>query len=154
MGEKDYEAGLQNPTAPINIGAPGWMDVDRGQRDAVTQQFQQTFPRGPASGGGAGVGPRTPHKSLAFAIVLAFVAGPIGLLYATRKGALALVAGWLILPLVLIGMDVETAAEAQVAAAELLPRLLGLLWPVVWVASLIVAPFATSRYNRRVQRNA
>jgi len=150
MSQEDYEAGRRNPTAAPNVGEPGWLDFRQGQLDEE-KSIQESYARMSGVPGRQvtrSSGPR--RKSVIFAVFLAFVAGPFGLLYATWKGALALIAAWIGLPMFLIWMDVHTAAEANAVAAEELPDLLARLWPVVWVASLALAALATSRYNRRI----
>jgi hypothetical protein len=152
MGWEDYEAGKQNYTAPVNIGAPGWMDFQQGQRDEA-QRIQDSYRPLPGAGS---VGPAAPSgprlKSLIIASLLAFLFGPLGLLYATKRGAVALVCLWFVAPAALVAFDMYGSSQAEVAETyELLIRTLA---PVVWTASIVVAAFATRRYNRRIRKTA
>ncbi len=71
-----------------------------------------------------------PEKSHATAFLLAFLFGPLGLLY----------------------VRVTSAILWMVFSVFLIPLSLGLAWPLIWVGCMIDSLLATSAYNRKMRK--
>lgn len=138
MGFGDYERGKQNPFELPGSGPINW-DFQQGQMDELKRMQDQRngvlngVPAGPvsstASYAGACVPARRLPKSLIAALVLPLLFGPLGLFYASMKGAL------IVIGLLLAGpMITGTVDNASVMAPALaFSYFVSIAWSVISV---------------------
>ena len=107
MGQNDYDYGYSNPYANVFPTNPNWVDIERGQRDAL-KWLEYTPPITTSGGAYAPVTaatydpnakplpafPPTPRpakrKKMGWAVVATIFAGPLGLFYASKVGGLVM----------------------------------------------------------------
>jgi hypothetical protein len=113
---------------------------------------------GPLSyGGGAQYsGPVQPRSKGYFAaLILTFFFGPLGLFYATKKGALAMLLFLVGVPVVLSNIGVLPFGSAQHPFAVLdHSSVMDGMWKISVVFSMIWAVMAVNRYNARLNANS
>jgi hypothetical protein len=111
MGLGDYEWGRQHPHELPSSGFTNF-DVQQGQMDALKEQHEKMHgtpagpvPNMPANSAVAWGPPLIFPKKVWVAVVLCLLFGPLGLFYATKKGALILIGILLAVPMVTHSLD-------------------------------------------------
>jgi hypothetical protein len=141
----DYEAGRRNPyelpgPGPINFEfQQGQFDEQKRIREGNRLPESPRVPGGNAGATSAYSGPAHPGspKSMIAAVLLPALLGPVGLFYGSRKGAIALIALLLVVPMATGTLDDGTIMYLLIAASIAI----SVVWSVV----------AVWRYNRNVR---
>ena len=93
----------------------------------------------------------TSTKSVGISLLLTLLFGPLGLLYATVKGALIVILG-IPLAFILVGtvLAVVSSAAHPGGPIVLLLTLIPLMFATMWVLSIIWSITAVNAYNRQL----
>jgi len=111
---------------------------------------------GPVAGGGGFVGYSGPRrKGYVVALILTFLFGPLGLFYASRKAALAMLLFLVGVPVLLsvIGVLPFGSVSHPLAALDHSSVMDG-MWKVSVVFSMVWAVVAVNRYNAGIKASA
>ena len=143
---KEYERGRQNPYELPGSGPINW-DFQQGQMDELKRIQDSLNPprRGdsnaPATGVPAYNGPvYRPYKSMVAAAALPILFGPLGLFYASPKGAVIVIAALFAIPMATGSLD---------NPAVIVPLLQG-----SYVVSIVWSLVAIRAYNKAAANNA
>ena len=163
MSYEDYQKGEQNPWGIVDISKPGWMDYQQGQFDAWNKAMHPNLPPPPpgtptASGpmhSGPAVQPyEGPQpKGLVRSLLLSGVFGPVGLFYASKKGAMLILLALLAIP-AFVNSHTMVGGSTAGSSSLLVLEIEGVraLWPISILCSLVWSIAAIRIHNNKVSR--
>src|SRR5262249_19595902 len=144
MSFEDYQKGQQDPWGVADISKPGGWDFQQGQFDAAKKAMSgQTLPPPPATQTAvpsqpvpwAPIPPRPQRKGIITGFLLTAVFGPLGLFYASKKGAVVLLLALCFIPF-LVNHPLSSGSRPELLLAQQIEAM-RVLWPISVVPSVI-----------------
>ena len=122
-------------------------------------KFEAWQPTVPSLGGGGSYSgstalPRNPGKSVLMGILLTAIFGPLGLFYASKKGALAMLVAWFGLSMLMSLPGSPAAQPGAPSPALWIEVAFQVLWPLAAAGSVVLSVVAVIAHNKKLARLA